>query len=283
MRKFYLHSYDETESFDLNAEKALSADPTGLGNAFALSYKEHDKGKSLVNVTPDFEPITLNIYFNADGSSGYANYKNFMEFLAGCGTQRMLFEYDDGVTDKFCEVVLKSGDKTEIDEDGLFVQKFTFERQTYWYEKLEETFSLKSTDITRAQYPLPFPFGFVGRVMKRKQLISNKFFIDAPVTITISGSLKNNVKLTLSDLSGEVVSEISLSVNNEEGTAIVIEPTTKKITVTRDGETTNGYGLTDKTKQSFLYIPKGDYYLESNMDDNDLGTIEITVKRYLLD
>ena len=38
MRKFYLHTYDGAKTFDLNSDKALAAEPKGLGNAFSLSY-----------------------------------------------------------------------------------------------------------------------------------------------------------------------------------------------------------------------------------------------------
>ena len=57
MRKFYLHTYDGSKTFDLNGKNAFAAEPKGLGNAFALSYKDSDKGKHLVNVTPSFENI----------------------------------------------------------------------------------------------------------------------------------------------------------------------------------------------------------------------------------
>ena len=146
MRKFFLHTYSKSKSFDLNTESALAAEPTGLGNSFATAYKDSDKGKHLVNVTPSFEPIVLKIYFNADGSEGYANYKGLMLFLAMCGTTEFLFEYQDGVTDKYCDVVFKSATKSEPNEEGVFCETFTFERQTYWYERVEDSFALKNTD-----------------------------------------------------------------------------------------------------------------------------------------
>lgn len=119
MRKFILHTADKTKSFDLNNEATFAAEPTGLGNAFSISYKESDKGKHLVNVKPEFEPIKLKIYFNADASSGYINYKSLLSFLAECGTSIFLFEYNDGVTDKYCDIVLKSMPKSEINEGRI--------------------------------------------------------------------------------------------------------------------------------------------------------------------
>ncbi len=279
-----MHTYDKSKSFDLNGETALAAEPKGLGNKFSLSYKESEKGKHLTNVKPDFEQIQLSIYFNADGSNGYGNYKSLLLFLAACGTSPFLFEYNDGVTDKFCEVVSNTMPKTEINEEGLFVETFSFDRQTYWYERVEESFALKKTTAA-SSFPLHFPFGFAGMVFKNKYKISNPFFVDAPIIVKITGDIAENIRLYLADMSDKIIAEISLATNNADGTEIVIDPTTKKITVidTESGATRNGYGLTDKTKQSFLYLPQGEYYIGSNMTADDNGTIEMSIKRFLFD
>ncbi len=283
MRRFILHTYDKSKSFDLNGENALATEPSGLGNTFSLNYKESEKGKHLTNVTPEFEPIKLSIYFNMDGSNGYGNYKSLLLFLAACGTSPFLFEYNDGVTDKYCDVVLQSAPKSEINEDGLFVEDFTFERQTFWYERVEESFALKTTRAEETNFPLRFPFGFAGFVFKSKYKVSNTFFMDAPITVKISGDIAANIRLFIMTLDDKIVSEIALSANNAEGTEILIEPTNKKIIVSDASGEHNGYGLTDKTKQSFLYLPQGEYYIGSNMTADDDGAIEMSIKRYLFD
>jgi hypothetical protein len=284
MRKFYLHTFDKSKSFSLNTETAFAVNPTGLGNSFDISYKESEKGKHVTNVKPAFDPIVLQIYFNADFSSGYSNYKSLLQFLTTCGTDTFLFEYDDGVTDKFCDVRFKSATKTEKDESGLFMETFTFDRQTYWYEQIEETFDLKN-NTPDPSFPLPFPFGFVGLSFVNAVKIKNSFFEPAPVSIKISGYIKNNIDIYLKSAeTNETVSEIALSVGNIDGTTITIEPNGKKITVTDShGEQTNGYDLTDKTKQSFLYLPQGEFWIGANITNNDSGKIEISIKRYLLD
>lgn len=285
MRRFILHTYNKSKSFDLNSETAFAAEPTGLGNKFSLSYKESEKGKHLTNVKPDPDPITLKIYFNGDGSSGYGNYKSLLLFLAECGTSPFLFEYDDGITDKFCEVVINTTPKTEKNADGEFVETFIFDKQTYWYERVEESFALKKTNAADTAFPLHFPFGFAGMVFKNKYKVSNPFFVDAPIVIKITGNIAENIRLYLADMNDKIIAEISLATNNAEGTEIVIDPTTKKITVTDtdSGAAHNGYGLTDKTKQSFLYLPQGEYYIGSNMTADDDGAIEMSIKRFLFD
>lgn len=284
MRKFALHTYDRAKTFDLNNISALAAEPTGLGNAFKTAYKESEKGKHLTNVTPSFEPITLKVYFNADGTDGYANYKSLLLFLAECGTSAFLFEYNDGVTDKFCDVVLKSAPKSEITEDGLFCETFTFERQTYWYEKIETSFDFRMS-ADESTYPLTFPFSFIGTSFSNSIRVKNIFFENAPIIIKARGYIESNIRVFIRSIdTNEIVSEIQLSRGNADGETIVIDPTTKKITVTdEDGNVSNGYGLTDKTKQSFLYLPQGEYYVGANITAKDSGSIEVSIKRYLLD
>lgn len=109
------------------------------------------------------------------------------------------------------------------------------------------------------------------------------FLIALTSPIKITGNIANDILLYINALDGKTVAEIQLSTNNTDGTEIVIEPTTKKITVTDADGTRNGYALTDKTKQSFLYLPQGEYVIGSNIDDNDTGKIEFLVKRYLYD
>lgn len=200
-----------------------------------------------------------------------------------CGTTEFLFEYQDGVTDKYCDVVFQSATKSEPNEEGVFCETFTFERQTYWYERVEDSFALKNTAADATRFPLGFPFGFFGRVFNKKQYVSNPFHIAAPITITISGQIADNIRIYIATLDDKIVAEIKLLTNNVDGRVILIEPNTKKITVSQNDTVSNGYGLTDKTKQSFLYLPQGDYYIGSDMTQDDAGQIAFAIKRFLLD
>lgn len=285
MRKFVLWKSDKSLSFDLNTSRALAVEPTGLGNQFATSYKEATDRKYLTNIKPDFEPIAFKVYFNGDGSSGYENYKRLAQFLTRCGKTELLLEYADGITDKFAKVVLKAMPKSEINEDGEMFADCQFERQWYWYEDVAESFALKTAaSLLSTTFPLSFPFGFAGSVFINKFEISNDFYEDAPIVLTIKGEIKSNIRIMiLSADTGETVAEVSLSRGSGAETEIIIDADAKKIKVTENGETVNGYGLQDPTKQSFLFLPFGQYVITSSMVDDDEGEISVAIKRYLLD
>jgi len=283
MRKFRLLSSDKKLSFDLS-NNVVAAEPKGLGNRFALEYLDTIKGKRLSNVLPNFETIQLLLYFNADGRNGYGFYNNLMSFLAAVGLQTFLFEYNDGIKTKLCDVVLGNAPKSEISEDGEFAETFAFDRQSYWFEELQESFALKTYQGGGDKFPLRFPFRFSGVYFQKHYTVNNQLAIEAPVIIRVRGKIKYNIHIYVDDVAtDERFAEIQLSTNNIDGHEILIDPTDKKVTrATAEGKE-NIYGLLNHNKHSFIYLPKGLYKIGSNLDDEDTGAIEISVRRFLFD
>lgn len=284
MREIKLYTSDKRTSVSLNDIRFLASEITGLGNNFSITYHETSKNKTPINVKSDFENIEITIYFNADGN-GYFNYKYFLDFLQlSCGKIFPL-EYNNGFDNiKFCDVILKNAPKTQIGEDGLFCEKFIFERQTYWYLEQEENFSLQNTDTSNVTYPLPFPFGFIGKSFINNMQISNDFFESVPINLTIVGPIAANpIKIIITDNSNNIVSEIWINKSLSSNESLIIDSLNKKINLISNEISENAYYLTDKLKQSFLYLSNGTYNITSNLSVNDKGSIIISVKKYLLD
>ncbi len=284
MRKFTLYSADRKLAFDLNNARAFATEPKGIGNKFNITLKEAETGRLLSNIKPEFEPISFDIVFNADGSSGYANYKQLLNFLAKCGKGELLLEVDDGITKKQCDIVLENAPKSEIDNDNVFKETFVFQRLTYWYEERTTNFSLQEIDANNYAFPLKFPFMFKGYSFRDSSTIINDFYEQAPLIVEITGDIANDILVYLEEYDTEKrVAEIALSRGNTEGTIIVINANNKKITIDDGVTIENGYFFVDKTKQSFLYLPQGRYKVGANITQNDRGAIKIIVRRYLLD
>jgi len=283
MRKFYLHTADKSTSFDLNTKTALATDPQGLGTSFDTSYGETNDGKYLTNIKPSFDPIVLKIYFNADGSSGYVNYKNLTHFFNVCGKKTILFEYDDGVTDKYCDVIFKSLTKTEISSEGLFVETLTLERQSYFYEIVEKRLSI-GYGYDGAAFPLSFPITFDKKDFSDSCEIRNDFYLPAEIKMIITASSIYNLNIRIETLDGDLVSEMLFPSASPLNGKIEIDPSTKKITITRDnGTIEDGYYMTDKTKQSFLYLPPGVYNFVTNITRYSGIEIKLSIRRYMFD
>ena len=151
------------------------------------------------------------------------------------------------------------------------------------FECLDEEFVFSQTNATPV-FPLEFSFGFQGSMFNNERVVKNAFFAPAPVLLKISGSITTDLHIYIKDKAGVVLSEISISEDLPAGSVIFIDPTTKKITITdASGATSNGYAITDKSKQSFLYLPQGEYTLGANIISGAVGKIEISIKRYLFD
>lgn len=285
IRELKLYTPNKRSFLSLNDSRFLLGEVTGLGNQFNIAYKDTQTGKVMTNIKPEFEPISATIYFNADGTNGYRNYKYFMDFLALMQGQVFAIEYNDGVTKKMCDVLLKNAPKSQINNEGVFSETFIFERQYFYYEEQEEVFALKSTDASKVTFPLPFPFGFTGQSFVNSYRITNNFYAAAPLKITIKGPITGSpIIISLKDANGiNTISQIRIIENCLEGETFIIDASTKKIIRNVNGNIQNGYYLVDKRYQSFLYLPLGTYTIEANISMEDIGEIDISIKRYLLD
>ncbi len=287
MRKFYLHKIDKSMSFSLNDKGILATNPKGLGNNFNITYKETAERKYLANIKPEFETISFDIYFNADGSNGYKNYKTFVTFLSSTGMKQLLLQYEDEITDKYCQVVLKTQPKSEIDDEGIFCETFVFERQTYWYKEDIQSFSLHQNNIGNNGniFPMKFPFGFSGTVFQKEYRATNLFFDEVPIDIKITGDIKENICIYIEDInSKKILQQIKMKVNCKNGQIYNFIATDKKqVLITENGQTRSAYDLIDHLYQTFLYLPQGTYIIGSNIQIGDKGSIDISIKNYLLD
>lgn len=285
MRKFVLFNADKTANISLSSNGILAVNPKGLGNKFNVSYVQNEKSRYKTNVRPDFDNIQLDLYFNADGSTGYKNYNRLAQFINKCGLNNMIFEYDDGQLKKYCRVLLNNLPKSEKDESGSFVSTIVLERQSYWYKEDKVEFSLESIiEDNAVSFTLPFPFGFVGDSFRKEAVFTNDFFEESPIEISISGDIKECIKIEVLDADDEVEQYLQLKTNCHEGRIIKISSIdNKKVQIIEGGVSTNAYDLIDKQGQSFLYIKPGTHKLRANIQSTDNGSISVSVLNYVLD
>ncbi len=162
------------------------------------------------------------------------------------------------------------------------INNLTLERQTYWFEIIEDSFIFGKSELDPV-FPMSFPFGFSGALFNSEHKARNDFFSPAPLNITISGNIFYGLNIYIKSLEGEIISQIDFQSEPAAGAVVTINATKKKITVSQNGVSTNGYDLTDKTKQSFLYLPQGEYYIGANISASTTGKIEVSIRRYLYD
>lgn len=157
---------------------------------------------------------------------------------------------------RYCDVYLKNAPKTQKTNFNIIQENIIFERVSFWYE---------------------FVYGSGNDFQ-----IENFVIEPCPVTIHKQPNV-NQSSIFLKNTSNEIISEIILKPYSSD--TLVIDSENKIITryaYSNPNIKTNGYDLINKSKDTFMYIPKGKYVLSSN--NYIIGhTLEWVVKRWLND
>lgn len=281
MRKFKLFSADMTDVADLTQPSMLAHNPSGLGISQSNSFNDTSAGKFITGKKLTFDPIKLSICFNGDGSSGYRNYKDLADFLARRGKEVFLIEYDDGVAKKYADVVLKSLTKTEVQENGAFVETLTLERLTMYFLPGIEMMQFDTSAVAGETFPLSFPLRFRESASMATRTLENG--IDEPMPLSIECALSSYADDTVIAVSGGGTT-MTMKIKGAADDAVVrIDPIRKKITETKNGVVSNGYDLTNKAFRSFLFIPKGVYTVAVTIAGGVSGMVRLTYRRYVYD
>lgn len=286
IRKFTLFDINKYNSIELASNGIFASNPVGLGNNFESTYVQDNRFKQITNTRPLFEEISFDIYFNINGTNGYKNFNKLINFINYNGKQPLILRYKDGINEKFCRVMFKRMPKTEINQDGEFVETFVFDRLTYWYMENDLRISLQNAVPEEyVTYPLPFEFGFEGLSLQKEYTVTNNFFDSVPIEVRIKGELKENIELYIKNFNNdEIIQRVKFLINSSLNQEIIMSSVqNKKVTIIRDGIEENGYGYIDMNYQTFLYLPQGTYVIGSSISNEDNGSINFSIIQYLLD
>lgn len=259
MRTFKVETADGGSVLDLSTNSALATNPKGLGADSAINFINTDEGDFISNVKTKFSKITLDVLFNADGTSGYANYTKASAFFSLNGRRTLRLVYDDGIKERKCDVVFKSLTKSEVAQNGLFLETLTLEKISYWY--VEKTYTIEDSDSAE---PVE---------------ITNKFFERLPIKFKGNGEFTGFALHIVNKNTGKGVSMLRFLTDDSLTGELIIDAKNKIITLNGNSI----YHLTDKHTNSFLYIPTGTYYiLASHTGSTEMPDLEVTVQEYEL-
>lgn len=232
MRKLKLWNNEMSSSLDLNSKKNLVSDISGLGINFSIN-KVMNK---VSNVEPEFEPIQMKINFGIN-SNAYSDYKNFMNFIESNKEKNLILEYsfDDNALKRYCDIYLKSAPKSQKTTYNILQETFVFERISMWYN-LEIIVNQNTVEVI------------------------NNTNADIPVNIFISEDA-NNKSILVKDVLANIISETKVSAPPFQLSGSIYIDSNKKVATHTKGFTTSIYQYLDKTKNTFIFVPKGNYFL----------------------
>lgn len=286
MREYTIYSSDRQIVIPLSRGGVYSTNPEGFGNNFSVTYREGDRRRVVTKKAPSFGSVKLKILFGADGRNPREVYRDFMSLFSKLGREFLLEESSD-TGKKACFATLVDAPKTEIQQSGIIAEAFRFDRLSYWFQEEQAAFTFDETNHENEGFPLEFPFAFSGLTLNREIEVQNDFFEPIPATIQVSGKAWNgktglNIVLVEKETE-EGISTIRLRNAIESGETFVSDPETGKVTIEKDGIVRDAYQITDKTKDTFLYVPNGKFYLRSDMSFAEGGKLGITFRKYRFD
>lgn len=176
------------ESVDLTTETVFFHDPDGLGFEISATYRQIGKRFSPVSTDTSQGSITGSIAFL--GSKPYEQYYNFMKTVLGGGLI-LVYSTDDNVTKYYREVELSSVGKSEILQDGGYLDvSVTFTAKTPWYRKYTLTTNNKVSGDSGFIFPVKWPVKFRS-TMGMSVILDVESHCNSPCRLIIDGPLTN--------------------------------------------------------------------------------------------
>ncbi len=264
MRTFKLTSLVDSDTFDLQSNGLFVADVDGLGNDYSLSYVKNEKSKYLNNAEVSFPTIKLTITFAVSGNK-YRNYTRLATFLSKNVATPMILEYSDGFKTRLAKVIFKSITKSQITQDNDLEEKLSLDRITYWY----------TTEIKRIGHVNPY---------KASVSITNDFNEAIPLDITYTVSGVATASLLVKNEAGIVVQRILWKPKDTASQYLIIAPSDgKRVTLVKNNIAENGYDLIDKRYQTFIFLPKGEFTIETDLSQSISWSVELVITHFVLD
>lgn len=261
MRTFKLTSLVDSDTFDLQSNGLFVANVEGLGNDYSLSFVKNEKSKHLNNAEVSFPTIKLTITFAISGNK-YRNYTRLATFLSKNVATPMILEYSDGFKTRLAKVIFKSITKTQITQENDLEETLSLERITYWY----------STEILR-----------LGQ-NKASVSITNDFNEPIPIDITYTVSGVETASLFVKNEAGIIVQQLSWHPKGTTSQYLIVAPSDgKRVTLVKNNIAENGYDLIDKRHQSFIYLPKGRFTIDTNLSQSTQWNVELVITYFILD
>lgn len=129
MRKIKIWNKSISDGVALYDNSILVTDFQGFGSKFKVQMNN----KKVRSIEPDFERMTLNLYFGVEGNA-YDDYTDLIELITENGLNNLVIEYDYGEGSRYCDVVLETAPKTQKNTFGVLNETFVFQRLTPWYQ-----------------------------------------------------------------------------------------------------------------------------------------------------
>ena len=273
MRQLYLQNQNGVKYNFNSSNKTLITSLSNFGIQNNISYFDYNLSYKTAKITmPMLTPSGTIIFLE-----GYAGYQKFLEYLYSSTSLRL---YYNSVDLKYCEVDILSIDKNEL-KNGVLQCPIKFNKKTPWMKEVVIEVSVIVEEGIKS-YSYSYSYKYKDS-MNGVIVVNNRGSEKAPLDYEIKGYL-NNPTIKIYDVNDNLLAESSFTINAENASLKVIsEETKEEMTLTdKEGNKTNVYQLQDFTKDSFLFLPRGESKIvinSGNVDENSSYKITF-IERY---
>lgn len=225
MRKLKLYNFEKTSNIDLNINKHLVSDISGLGTTYEFKKLE----KSIYDIDLSFENISFEVIFGIN-SNAYNDYKSFLDFVIANGKKHFILSYDYGSGERFTNVYLKNAPKSQKTNFNVISENIVFERLTPWY--LEKQLSIPGSLV-----------------------IANNHFMEIPLYIRINAKGTSPEEITIT-----VTNVATVKITSKTNYDVIIDSNNQEVYFQNlSGNKLNAYDAVNHNFDTFIWIPKGNH------------------------
>lgn len=283
IRKFALVIVDdfdkEIDRFNLD----YADTPRNLG--FELEFTTLESRLTTYFTSAREKKLATTLNLNFIRPNAYEKANAFKRFVQKYTNQRMIFEYNDTTSEvKNWEGKIQKFGQDELNEYKTLVCPISFLPGTPKYIKKDNVITIRPATKGKS-YPFKYPYSY-GKSLIENNLITNNYFDDVPLRVTIYGAM-SNPQLSLVDINTQEVYSIIKFENIvlAEGEELVVDAINSKVILKRNGVYTSAYDYIAKNESydTFLFVKANSKSkLLVYLDPLENGYIQASYRQYTL-
>lgn len=279
IRKFYIEN-SLGNRYSLQERNVLGRNPAGLGAEQTFESILLGESKKITDSHYELIDKRLSIVFKGNTAEVYQAYQDFVRFLSR-KPLKLIYVTPNTFEEFWCDVILSSLDKTEVNEDNVLECDLVLSPLDFWRNSRTNILDVGNDDEgSGKKYPLSRPYSYGSKSLS-EVTISNNGFYEAPFTIEIDGSTTNPI-ITLYDANNERYGQARF-IGTFDSVKINSDELNESISLVQGGvELTDPYNyqdltyLDDNTALTFMKLKVGASKMAFTLGLNFAGTIRIT-------
>lgn len=242
--------------------------PTGNGFKLKLSTINGDVEDIITKVVQAKATKNFNVIQHVNPYVMTSALRSWIQSFSSAD-YKMLLEYNDTKTTKYCEGKVTALTVTEKDEFGIMTEALEFTMTTPDFFKRENKIVIKPVNYGK-KYPYVYPYSYGASSIQNNE-IDNIYIADVPLILTING-ISENPTITLVDENNKSYNTVKINATIQAGEKLIINSAQRKIIhIAVDGTEEDYVPNVDPSYDTFLRAKHGKSKIVVNAEAQGTG------------